>query len=100
MANRRQFLTGLAAAGGLAFCDCALKSQALAATGAPTRLPVKVGGKAVKTIDVHSHCLFHDAVALMGSDAAALTPPINGQDNIWIAVDQRLKAMDAMAIDM
>ena len=34
------------------------------------RLPVTVNGKRVKTIDVHAHCLFHEAVALMGDEAS------------------------------
>jgi aminocarboxymuconate-semialdehyde decarboxylase len=99
MATRRQFLAGTVTAGGLAFCGCSLR-PAEAATGSPARLPVRVGGRRVRTIDIHSHCLFHEAVALLGSEASAVTPPINGQDNIWIAVDQRISMMNAMAIDM
>ncbi len=34
------------------------------------RRPVTVAGKRVKTIDVHSHCLFREATALMGEEAA------------------------------
>jgi hypothetical protein len=33
------------------------------------KLPVMVGGKRVKTIDVHAHCQFHEAGALLGADA-------------------------------
>jgi aminocarboxymuconate-semialdehyde decarboxylase len=71
-----------------------------ARAAAPARRPVVVNGKKVKTIDVHSHCLFHEATDLIGPDAAALTPPINGSQEIYIAVEQRLKMMDAQAVDM
>ena len=37
-----------------------------------------VNGKRVKTIDVHAHCLFHEAVKLMGDDAAGFLPPVKG----------------------
>jgi aminocarboxymuconate-semialdehyde decarboxylase len=96
--TRRNFLTGGAA--GIVFCGCCLTGTARAATAAPARLPVTVGGKRVKTVDVHSHCLFHEAVDLMGAEAAAMQPTIKGGPETWIVPDQRLKAMDDMAIDM
>jgi aminocarboxymuconate-semialdehyde decarboxylase len=64
------------------------------------RLPVVVGDKRVKTIDVHSHCLFQDAVDLMGDDAKRVFVPVNGAQNQYIVIAERLKQMDAMAIDM
>jgi aminocarboxymuconate-semialdehyde decarboxylase len=64
------------------------------------RLPVKIDGKRVKTIDVHSHCLFHEALNLLGNDADKPLPPTKGQQEHFIVIEQRLKAMDAMAIDM
>jgi aminocarboxymuconate-semialdehyde decarboxylase len=64
------------------------------------RLPVMVGDKRVKTIDVHSHCLFQDAVNLMGDDAKRVFVPVNGAQNQYIVIAERLKQMDAMAIDM
>ena len=64
------------------------------------RLPVTVNGKRVKTIDVHAHCLFHEAEKLMGSDNAAFTATVKGAPQAFITLDERLKAMDAMAVDM
>ena len=64
------------------------------------RLPLLVGGKRVKSVDVHSHCLFHEAVNLMGAEAAGVMPPTKGAQEHFIVIEQRLKAMDAMAIDM
>ena len=66
----------------------------------PPRLPVKVNGKRVKTIDVHAHCYFHDAVNLMGDGADKVLPPVKGVPEHFIVIEQRLKEMDAMAIDM
>lgn len=59
-----------------------------------------VNGKRVKTIDVHSHCLFHEAAALIGDEAGSLTPPLNNVHEVYLEIEQRLKAMDAQAIDM
>lgn len=100
MNTRRRFL----AAAGMSFCGCGLfgvrESLAAARQPSPARRPVTVAGKRVKTIDVHSHCLFHEAADLLGADAASLTPNINGNQEIYIAIDQRLKAMDSQAVDM
>ena len=64
------------------------------------RLPVMINGKRIKTIDVHSHCHFHEAVNLMGEEAKAVLPPTKGAQEHFIIVEGRLKGMDAQAIDM
>jgi aminocarboxymuconate-semialdehyde decarboxylase len=99
MTTRRGFLKH-AAATGMAFCSCGLLDAARAQGTAPRALPVAVNGKRVKTIDVHAHCLFHEAMALMGEQAASARPVTKGSEQMFIAVEERLKAMDAMAIDM
>jgi aminocarboxymuconate-semialdehyde decarboxylase len=100
MNSRRHFLTGAAATAGIVFCGCGLPGAAHA-VGKAARLPVTVAGKRIKTIDVHSHCLFHEAANLMGEEGAkALTPPINGNDQIYMVIQDRLKVMDGQAIDM
>jgi aminocarboxymuconate-semialdehyde decarboxylase len=99
MHSRRNFLAKAAAASGLMFCGCGLP-RATRAQDATARLPVTVNGKRVKTIDVHSHCLFHEAADLMGADAAGLMPGIKGGPETWIVIEDRLKAMDTQAIDM
>lgn len=98
MGSRRGFLS---AAAGIVFCGCGV-THASAATRAkgPRTGPVTIHGKRIKTIDVHSHCIFHDAAALLGDKAGRLTPPINNAQDAYLVVDERLKAMDAMAIDM
>ncbi len=99
MTTRRYFLKGAAALAGLSFCSCGLLDAARAQAPA-ARLPVMIGGKRVKTIDVHSHCFFQEAVDLMGADAPGVMPPTKGVKEHFIVVEERLKAMDDMAIDM
>jgi len=98
MTTRRIFLKG-AAATGIAFCSCGIGDAARAQPRAP-RLPVKVGGKRVLTVDAHAHCYFHEAINLMGADADKVLPPVKGVPEHFIVIEQRLKEMDAMAIDM
>src|SRR5262245_65912976 len=70
MNTRRDFLKGAGAATGIVFCSCGLRGAASAQQGGGQRLPVMVNGKRIKTIDVHAHCHFHEAVALMGDEAS------------------------------
>jgi aminocarboxymuconate-semialdehyde decarboxylase len=99
MASRRQFLKSAGAAG-MAFCSCCWLDAARAQQPAAARRPVTVGGKRVKTIDAHSHCYFQAAVALMGAEAATVIPPTKGAAEQILGVEQRLKSMDDMGIDM
>jgi aminocarboxymuconate-semialdehyde decarboxylase len=103
MASRRNFLKagGAAVATGIMFCGCGMLHSAHAQQPARQKLPVMVGGKRIKTIDVHSHCVFHEAVALLGADAAAIEhSPVNGASEAFIELDKRLAAMDAQAVDL
>ena len=101
MTSRRHFLTQAAATAGMVFCGCGLTAAAHAQPPKQARLPVTIGGKRIKTIDVHSHCLFHDATILMGeAKAKALTPPIQNSAEAYVVIQDRLKAMDSQAIDM
>jgi aminocarboxymuconate-semialdehyde decarboxylase len=97
MTTRRNFLKG--AATGIAFCGCSFGDAAYAQPK-PSRLPVKVGGKRVLTVDAHAHCYFHETINLMGDDAGKVLPAVKGVPEHFIVVEQRLKEMDAMAIDM
>ena len=98
MTTRRNFLKGAA---GIVFCSCGMLDAVHAQAGG-RRLPVKVKGKRIKTIDVHSHCLFHESLALMGDEASNVIPKTKGAQEHFIAnaIENRLKGMDAMAIDM
>jgi aminocarboxymuconate-semialdehyde decarboxylase len=105
MTTRRHFLKAgaAAAATGIVFCGCGLLHGAHAQQPARQRLPVMVGGKRVKTIDVHAHCQFREAGALLGASAASLVDgrPFNEVAAVaFIEIDKRLAAMDAQAVDM
>lgn len=102
MTTRRDFLKrGAAAASGIVFCGCGLLHRA-SAEEPPKRqmLPVTVAGKRIKTIDVHSHCFFPAAGALLGGDPLAPLPNNNGASEAVIEIEKRLAAMDSQAIDM
>jgi aminocarboxymuconate-semialdehyde decarboxylase len=58
MTTRRGFLEGVGAAG-IAFCSCGMLDAARAQQPGRPRLPLVAGGRRVKTVDVHTHCLFH-----------------------------------------
>ncbi len=98
MSTRRSFLAGLT------FCSCGLLQAARAQTAARSTLPVTVAGKAVRTVDMHAHCYFQDAIDLMGSEAKSVLPPVKGVPEHFLAqpdrLAERLAAMDAMGIDM
>src|SRR6266567_2072757 len=103
MTTRRDFLKASTAAvtTGIVFCSCGLLQSAHAQQPARQKLPVTVGGKRVKTIDVHAHCHFREAGALIGAEAAAAQlPPVNNAAEAFIEIDKRLAAMDAQAIDL
>jgi aminocarboxymuconate-semialdehyde decarboxylase len=99
MTTRRHFLKN-AAASGIVFCGCGMGHAARAQGPAAQRLPVVVKGKRVKTIDVHSHCHFHEAINLMGEEAGSVLPRVKGAQEHFIVIQERLKGMDAQAIDM
>ena len=98
MTTRRDFLKG--AAVGIVFCGCGMVHGANAQ--APRqKLPVSVNGKRVKTIDVHAHCHFREAGAVLGDEAARVQlPPVNNAESAFIEIEKRLAAMDSQAIDM
>jgi predicted TIM-barrel fold metal-dependent hydrolase len=110
MTTRRHFLKtgGAAAATGIVFCGCGLLHGAHGQQSARQKLHVMIGGKRVKTIDVHAHCQFPEAGALLGASAAAGQVPtlVDGRSRsevaaaAFIEIDKRLAAMDAQAVDM
>jgi aminocarboxymuconate-semialdehyde decarboxylase len=111
MTDRRQFIRA-AATTGVVFCACGMVAAARAQQShkhpdlGTKRAPAVIDGKRAKTIDVHAHCFFQDAIALMGAEAKGVIPPVKGIPEHFIpasdreAVAGRLAAMDAMGIDM
>ena len=110
MSGRREFLGALAgASAGLSFVNCGL-GRAFAAdeqSGAtrPTRRRITVGGRAVRTIDIHAHC-YVDLHDLIDGHPEALAP--NGGPPTFSGpflspakeVDARLRHMDTHGIDI
>jgi predicted TIM-barrel fold metal-dependent hydrolase len=99
MTTRRDFLKAGAAtaATGVVFCSCGLLQSAHAQQPVGHKLPVMVGGKRVKTIDVHAHCVIPEASKLLGPAPAAT---VRGADEVVIDINKRFAAMDAQAVDM
>ncbi len=89
---------------GLIFSSCGAAPAAHphAHTG-PARLPVTVRGKRIKTVDVHAHCYFQEALDIAGVKVENVVAPVKGIPEHFIAgtaIEKRLADMDAMAIDM
>ncbi len=86
MTTRREFIRG-----GVAFTSCAVLDAAWAQAPAKRRTVV-VSGRRVRTIDVHAHCAFPEAVALLGNRGGVRTPQVT--------LEERLRRMDEQGIDM
>jgi aminocarboxymuconate-semialdehyde decarboxylase len=91
-----------AAAPGLIFTGCELTAAPAARAGsgkkpkaAGRRREVKVGGKRVKTIDVHAHCVIPEAMKLMGHTMDGQRGP--GIDQVG---ERRIREMDEQGIDV
>jgi aminocarboxymuconate-semialdehyde decarboxylase len=90
MTTRREFIGGMA---GAVFVGCDfLHAHSAHAQSAPAgRRSVVMNGKRVKTVDVHAHCAFPEAMALMGLKV----DPAN-----LVIADDRIRAMDEQGVDM
>ena len=99
MQSRRNFIRRAGgAAAGVVFTSCCLPGARPAfaqATPAARRREVRLGGRRVKTIDVHCHCIFPQAAALMGRKESDY--PRRG---LAIVAEDRILDMDAMGIDV
>jgi predicted TIM-barrel fold metal-dependent hydrolase len=97
MATRRQFIKEAAgAAAGVLFTGCDLLGPAYAQPAAQRR-QVTVGGRRVKVIDVHCHCVIPEAMKLMNQ---SLQGDTKGQLDQVIVVEKRLRSMDEQGIDI
>src|SRR5262245_5799745 len=97
--NRRRFLHTIGAAGYGAFC-CGAWSA-----GAQTRrAPVVVGGRRIRTVDMHSHVYVDDVYPLV-KDRKETDPALAGLTRSPMAIDaasidRRLQEMDRQGIDV
>src|SRR5437763_4966919 len=100
MNTRREFLgTTAGALAGIAFVGCYLLAAAPARAQARRR-EVMVGGRRVKTVDVHAHCAVPEAMALMGmklSTPGSTLPPLL---HMATQASERIRAMDEQGIDV
>jgi predicted TIM-barrel fold metal-dependent hydrolase len=105
MLNRRDFLVG--ASTGILLSGCRLCSMAAPtpqALAAPPRRPVKVGGRRVKTVDVHCHVHFPEITAFLKGTpvekpSASQTSTYTGY-NTPLLGGARLELMDKQQIDV
>jgi aminocarboxymuconate-semialdehyde decarboxylase len=80
------------------FVGCSLAEATVPLTlagGAALRRQVVLGGRRVKTVDVHAHCAVPEATALMGSTVSP---------QAWLMVQEpvqeRMRKIDAQGIDV
>lgn len=83
--------------GGLIFVGCDGTPAPATATGSGRR-EVMVGGKRVRTVDIHAHCAVPAALALM--DLKLAGPGLRTDLDMTDALDLRLASMDAQGIDV
>ncbi len=90
---------------GFWFCGCAglpIVPEG-GGTTATRRAPVIIRGTRARTVDVHAHCYFQQAIDLMGADAKAVLQLVKDMPKL-LQVDQQLatrfEAMDRMGIDL
>jgi predicted TIM-barrel fold metal-dependent hydrolase len=88
MPDRREFLKQAGFAG-IAFAGCGLRAQ----TPGTARRSVTVGGRRVRTVDVHAHCIVPEASVLMGNRGGGGQPDL-------IPGPARLRIMDEQGIDV
>src|SRR5690348_6909934 len=92
MTDRREFLKDVAAATGVVFTTCLPRLSHAQNGGAKKRRQVSVGGRRVRTIDIHAHVIVPEATALMG----VKTEPTNES----VMAPARFDTMDEWGTDM
>ena len=99
MTTRREFLKSTATAtAGIAFTSCALLDAAHAQNKPISkRREISIGGRRIKTIDIHSHCAIPEAMALHGDKFNGQT---RGQAQQVIVIEERLSSMNEQGIDI
>jgi hypothetical protein len=96
MTNRRDFLKSAAAAGGVLFAGCSMLANRMSAqqTGAasPKRRQAMVGGRRVRTIDMHAHVIVPEAMVMAGRKIEL----DNGNIITGKMAEERFAKMDAL----
>ena len=102
MRNRRDFIRNAAGAtAGLLMSGHPLADAALGQVGAPPgkRREVSIGGRRVKTVDVHAHWFVPEVWEVVKNTPLAEAAKANLTGNIALGNPQRLIDMDAQGID-
>lgn len=93
MIHRRQFFKDVAKTAGVVFTGHGLADHRLQAqSGNKPRRQVMVGGRRVRTVDVHAHVVIPEATALMGIKTAP--------DDAAVMAPGRFQTMDEWGTDM
>ena len=104
MRNRRDFITAAAGAtagilvSGHRFAEPGLAARQVGAKPGKRR-EVTIGGRRVKTVDLHAHCFVPEVMELVKDTPLAATVKGNLTGNIVLGNAQRLIDMDAQGID-
>jgi hypothetical protein len=105
MQNRREFLRHATGASVGVFCAaCGLRrarAQGAGAQGTGKRREVTIGGRRIKTIDVHCHCAVPDVLDLVKGTAMerALRAQLTGSLGFPVGAE-RIAHMDSDGIDV
>jgi aminocarboxymuconate-semialdehyde decarboxylase len=96
--QREYFQDEISPMADVVFVGCCVTNAAeprLPTGGAAPRRRVVLGGRRVKTVDVHAHCAVPEAMALMGSKVSPEALLM-----VQEPLRERLRAMDAQGIDV
>lgn len=100
MTNRRDFLKNAAAASGVVFAGCSMLGNRMSAQQAsaasPKRRQAMVGGRRIRTIDMHAHVIVPEAMIMAGRKIE----PDNGNIITGKMAEERFTKMDKWGIDM
>jgi hypothetical protein len=95
MPNRREFCRAVAAA--TAGASVLGFANALGAAQAPARRQISIGGRRVRVIDVHAHCVIPEVAAVVKGTPFEAQAAAGGNNILGPA---RLQVMDAQGVDM
>jgi len=96
--NRRQFLQGIVSASAGAFL---LRDRLMAAGVTPTKhKPLIIGGKKIKTVDVHTHISVPEVTDFLKGTSLAPRPLPPGGNPLLNAGSDRLMNMDYQGVDV
>ncbi len=109
MSNRREFLTDVGkAAAGVFFVGCSLfdsTAHAQQPDGSRKRREISLGGRRIRTVDIHCHCYVHDVWEHIKDREEAkplktVLETVDGRNLTLANLSYRLQQMDAEGIDI